>query len=384
MLHQAVAYQVEFARYHPQEGACHLGLLHDYTGFIVPNAVAHTMRGHRKNVKSVRFVGEEGARSSVAVATIRCGCGMPTRAVRGRVAGASQPRVGCRLYTHGWPRCVGIGRFDGQGVGCGEWAVPHDAACRRGRCVQLSLPPRRAPHCFGGLRQARAHVRRRDRLDRQDVYGHQLGVSSAIFNPLGNLIVTASKDTTIRFWDVVSGLCIRTITGHLGEVTSVEINETGSLLLSSSKDNSNRLWDLRMLRPLKRFKGHQNTSKNFIRSASRIYSLLVGGSEDGLIYMWDQESSEVLQTLEGHGRDTLHAPARAGLGGHTASGAATATSVVSDLTSLSTNNNVAYGAVWNKAQSLLASCRRWNGQDVDLGRRQGSRGQCRPCQTFQR
>ncbi len=131
-------------------------------------------------------------------------------------------------------------------------------------------------------------------------------MSSAIYNPLGNLIVTASKDTTIRFWDVVSGLCIRTIPGHLGEVTSVEINETGTLLLSSSKDNSNRLWDLRMLRPLKRFKGHQNTSKNFIRSSFAHTSLLVGGSEDGLIYMWDQESSEVLQTLEGHGRDTLH------------------------------------------------------------------------------
>lgn len=38
-------------------------------------------------------------------------------------------------------------------------------------------------------------------------------------------------------------------------------------MLSSSKDNSNRLWDLRLGKPLRRFKGHQNTSKNFIRSA---------------------------------------------------------------------------------------------------------------------
>lgn len=29
-------------------------------------------------------------------------------------------------------------------------------------------------------------------------------------------------------------------------------------------------------------------------------SLLISGSEDGRLYMWDRESSEVLQTLDGH------------------------------------------------------------------------------------
>jgi COMPASS component SWD3 len=52
----------------------------------------------------------------------------------------------------------------------------------------------------------------------------------------------------------------------------------GTQLLSSSKDNSNRLWDLRYLRPLMKFKGHQNTSKNFI-SASFAGSLILSGSE---------------------------------------------------------------------------------------------------------
>lgn len=96
-------------------------------------------------------------------------------------------------------------------------------------------------------------------------------------------------------------------------MTSVEMNSNGTLLLSSSKDNSNRLWDVRMVfineqiliiyynnkyndsiyiyiyiyvpwfliktRPIKRLKGHQNTSKNFIRSGFVNNSLIVGGSE---------------------------------------------------------------------------------------------------------
>lgn len=96
-----------------------------------------------------------------------------------------------------------------------------------------------------------------------------------------------------------------------------------SYLLTNSRDNSVRLWDVRMvslvgpssggksacadvgfrsvkLRPLRRFKAHSNTSQNFIRASFAHSSLLVSGSEDGVLYMWDRESSEVLQTLEGH------------------------------------------------------------------------------------
>ena len=62
-----------------------------------------------------------------------------------------------------------------------------------------------------------------------------------------NINNNRSKDNTIKFWDIVSGLCIRTISSHLGEVTSVEMNSSGTYLLSSSKDNSNRLWDVRMV-----------------------------------------------------------------------------------------------------------------------------------------
>lgn len=109
--------------------------------------------------------------------------------------------------------------------------------------------------------------------------GHQLSVSKVIFNPLGNLIISGSKDSTIKFWDIVSGVCIKTITSHLGEVTNVEVNSNGTLLLSSSKDNSNRLWDIRMLRPIRKFRGHQNTSKNFVRAGFAGDSIIVGGSE---------------------------------------------------------------------------------------------------------
>lgn len=144
--------------------------------------------------------------------------------------------------------------------------------------------------------------------------GHNSSVATIAFKPNSNVVFTGSKDSTIKCWDMTSGRCTKTFSSHLGEVrtaaargglrasalycgsalvmcvleggcltrlsccllpllfvlmqvTSVDVNSAGTSMLSSSKDNSNRLWDLRLGKPLHRFKGHQNTSKNFIRSA---------------------------------------------------------------------------------------------------------------------
>jgi len=79
------------------------------------------------------------------------------------------------------------------------------------------------------------------------------------------------------------------------------MNASGSLLLSSSRDNSNRVWDIRSAKPLVRLKGHQNTSKNFIKSSfGPSQQLIVGGSEDGCIYLWDVNNGNLVQKLRAH------------------------------------------------------------------------------------
>ena len=77
--------------------------------------------------------------------------------------------------------------------------------------------------------------------------GHQSSITKAIFNPFGNLIITGSKDRTIKFWDITSGLCINNnpLNYHLGEITSLALDASGNYLLSSSKDNSHRIYDIR-------------------------------------------------------------------------------------------------------------------------------------------
>ena len=66
-----------------------------------------------------------------------------------------------------------------------------------------------------------------------------------IFSPIGNLLVSGSKDSSIRFYDIMSGLCIKTITSHLGEISSLEFSTNGFELLSCSKDN--RLYNTNLI-----------------------------------------------------------------------------------------------------------------------------------------
>ncbi|KAI8929536.1 WD40-repeat-containing domain protein [Entophlyctis helioformis] len=323
LMRQAVAYQVEMSRYHPSITPKLSTLLHDYTPLVVPNAVKTVFRGHTGNVKCVEFVGEDG---------------------RLIVSGSSDNT--CRVWETETGAAVGVleghssriwdmsSTLDGSFVASASgdstvklWSLKESTMpCvstlqgGSGDVYTVKYHPTGAFLATGGYDKV---VRLYD-VERGVVAktftGHQLSIPKVIFSPLGNLIISGSKDNTIKFWDIVSGLCIKTISSHLGEVTCVEMNADGTMLLSSSKDNSNRLWDIRMLRPIRKFKGHQNTSKNFIRASFAGESLIVGGSEDGAVYVWDRDKGGVLQRLRG---------------GHA---------------------GIVYSVAWNARQALFASC----------------------------
>ena len=89
-----------------------------------------------------------------------------------------------------------------------------------------------------------------------------------------------------------------TMSSHLGKVTSVEVIRSGTLMMSSSKYNSNRLWYMRVNKAVRRFKVHQNASKNVIRTRLRaLGNGVCGESEDVFAYVWDVDTSEVLHKL---------------------------------------------------------------------------------------
>ncbi|CAO3622495.1 unnamed protein product [Cunninghamella blakesleeana] len=321
LLRQAVAYQIEFSRYHPKIAPAVNSLLEDYTSFVIPNAVGQTLKGHKENVKCVEFIGEgRTAVSGSSDNTLRiwdietAECLDILEGHQSRIWDVSSTRQGEFIASASGDGLVKIWSLKDIKGSCIADLKGHSRDV-----YSVKYHPNESHVVTGGYDKTVRMFDVNTGTIVKTFPGHQSAVTKTIFNPLGNLIITGSKDNTIKFWDIVSGLCIRTIQSHLGEVTSVEMNSSGTLLLSSSKDNSNRLWDVRMVKPIRKLKGHQNTSKNFVRANFVDNNLIVGGSEDSAVYIWDQDTGELLQKLRGH-------------------------------------TGVVYEAAWNSKQGMLASC----------------------------
>lgn len=329
LLQQALAFQIASCR-HVAEPLPRIGtILEDYEAVVVPNRRMHRFVGHAANVKCVAFVGEEGCTlaSGSSDNTVRLWdtnssrCKALLRGHRSRIWNVSATANGTLLASGSGDGTIRLwdtapildANTNGRWRSDGQTQLSPDASVEDVEVIDecktklsghendvytVRFHPLGNALVSGGYDRV---VRLYDTATGdilKTFTGHRSWISSISFNARGNMIITGSKDSTIKFWDIISGMCIKTISSHLGEVTSVETNQSGTLMLSSSKDNSNRLWDLRMNRAIRRFKGHQNTSKNFIRTAfGPRESVVVGGSEDGFVYVWDVETEDVVSKL---------------------------------------------------------------------------------------
>ncbi len=69
------------------------------------------------------------------------------------------------------------------------------------------------------------------------------GIESVAISPDERLIASASDDEkNIKLWNLVTGECIQTLIGHLKGVTSVVFSPDGQTLISGSYDKTIKLW----------------------------------------------------------------------------------------------------------------------------------------------
>ena len=156
--------------------------------------------------------------------------------------------------------------------------------------------------------------------------GHEHSVSAVRFVPSGaagaptsgNLLVSASRDTSLRIWDVTTGYCVKTLRGHADWVRDVAPSFDGRWLVSASTDQTARLWDASSGETKATFLGHENAIEccTFAPAASYVHlaalaglkkppassssgEFLVTGSRDKSIKLWDSRGT-LIKTLIGH------------------------------------------------------------------------------------
>ena len=104
-------------------------------------------------------------------------------------------------------------------------------------------------------------------------------------------VVSASRDTTIRIWNVESGQCEAVLEGHTATIRSLAAH--GDLLVSASYDEDARIWSLQKRECLHVLKGHTSQVYAIVFDGKRI----VTGSLDCTARVWDPESGYVFPDI---------------------------------------------------------------------------------------
>jgi len=110
--------------------------------------------------------------------------------------------------------------------------------------------------------------------------GHLSKITSAIWGPLDETIITGHENGDMVKWDAKTGDELRRIKQHRQNINDLQYNKDMSCIISASKDNSSILFDVETLEVLKMYKTERPINSAAI-SPIRDH-VLIGGGQDAM------------------------------------------------------------------------------------------------------
>ncbi|SCU78394.1 LAFA_0A06392g1_1 [Lachancea sp. 'fantastica'] len=132
-------------------------------------------------------------------------------------------------------------------------------------------------------RKGKAHV--------QEFKGHMDGVLALQFNY--RLLFTASYDSTVAIWNLVTGKLVRRLTGHRDGVKTLYFDD--QKLITGSLDRTIRVWNYATGSCISTYRGHSDS----VLSVDSCKKIIVSGSADKTVKVWHVDS-RTCYTLRGH------------------------------------------------------------------------------------
>jgi WD40 repeat protein len=130
-----------------------------------------------------------------------------------------------------------------------------------------------------------------------DLGGYNNAISSLLFLADGRQLLTASRDGTLRVWDVAKRKTVKTLPCG-APISSMVLSPDAKTLAVGLYSNEVALWDLGTWKEKKHLQGHGDRVSAV--AFSRDGKTLASASDDHTIKLWDLSTGKTQETLQGH------------------------------------------------------------------------------------
>ncbi len=124
---------------------------------------------------------------------------------------------------------------------------------------------------------------------------HQAGISKLVLSPNGQILASASQDTTTKLW-TPDGTLITTLVGHSAAVWDIAFSPDGKTLVTVSGDKTVKIWSVEGTE-LSTLKAHRSTVRTIAYSPDGSYFISAGS--DRIIRMW-KPNHDLKTTVNAH------------------------------------------------------------------------------------
>ncbi|XP_063705048.1 transcription initiation factor TFIID subunit 5 [Culicoides brevitarsis] len=125
--------------------------------------------------------------------------------------------------------------------------------------------------------------------------GHSSGITDLLFSQFSELLITTSRDLTMRAWRATDYSCGAVYRGHNYPIWCVAESATDLYLATGSRDSTARLWSTTREFPLQIYAGHTQDVTAIAFHPNGKY--LATGSVDQTIRLWCITSGKLLRVL---------------------------------------------------------------------------------------